>query len=355
MLNPLPENHCLETFAGRETASGLMVYQLIWGKSGACSFAAALEAALAVTDHPYTYTQLMGLSGLAFRVRWYRRTDEPDWCPSSPVGEFREESETLEKATGWRAQNENMMGSDNPRMERFTPDIIASIDAGFPVIGYPENLDVAVLYGYDQSDEDTVFLWEGFHWNEVHRLPATKTGPWIAITKKFADPLPYREALFQALTTQNWRRKVLPDTRTDRKASYLYGSDALQTWRNNIRIAETFSDEQRNKLFFVSWWCFTSLADARHNAASFLNDAAKTVENDARASLQKAASIYGNEGKLLGSVFSTRDAFLGPWSGKSIEDWTAQVRKREQKILTEIEKFDESAAAIIDKALAAMA
>lgn len=48
------------------------------------------------------------------------------------------------------------------------------------------------------------------------------------------------------------------------------------------------------------------------NAASFLNDAAKTVENDARESLQEAASIYGNEAKLLGSVFSTRDAFLGP-------------------------------------------
>lgn len=42
---------------------------LQWGKNRETTFAGALEAAPAVTRHPYTATQLMGFSGLAFRVR----------------------------------------------------------------------------------------------------------------------------------------------------------------------------------------------------------------------------------------------------------------------------------------------
>ncbi|MAF11821.1 hypothetical protein CMK11_15345 [Candidatus Poribacteria bacterium] len=36
------------------------------------TYVGALEAALAVTEHPYDYTHLMGVSGLAFRTRAFR-------------------------------------------------------------------------------------------------------------------------------------------------------------------------------------------------------------------------------------------------------------------------------------------
>ena len=39
------------------------------------TYVGALEAALAVTEHPYDYTHLMGVSGLAFRTRAFR----DDW------------------------------------------------------------------------------------------------------------------------------------------------------------------------------------------------------------------------------------------------------------------------------------
>ncbi len=39
------------------------------------TYVGALEAALAVTEHPYDYTYLMGVSGLAFRTRAFR----DDW------------------------------------------------------------------------------------------------------------------------------------------------------------------------------------------------------------------------------------------------------------------------------------
>ena len=65
---------------------------LAWGKGKECTFAGALEATTAVTAHPEKYSDLMGWSALAFRVRWYHGTNgQPRWCMSSPVGEMPEE------------------------------------------------------------------------------------------------------------------------------------------------------------------------------------------------------------------------------------------------------------------------
>ncbi|MFB3893311.1 MAG: hypothetical protein ACE15C_14960 [Phycisphaerae bacterium] len=64
-------------------------------KGKKCSFAWALESAMAVTKHPFKYSDIMGYSGLAFRVRWY---NGPKFgvCPSCAVGEMAE----VEKALG---------------------------------------------------------------------------------------------------------------------------------------------------------------------------------------------------------------------------------------------------------------
>lgn len=54
------------------------VAPLRWGNSRECTYAGALEAALAVTEHPVSYNDIMGLSGLAFRVRWWASAGEPN-------------------------------------------------------------------------------------------------------------------------------------------------------------------------------------------------------------------------------------------------------------------------------------
>ncbi len=59
--------------------------ELGWGKNRECTFAGAMEAALLVTDRPTSYNDIMGYTGLAFRVRWYHGKSGDRWCPSSPV------------------------------------------------------------------------------------------------------------------------------------------------------------------------------------------------------------------------------------------------------------------------------
>ena len=109
------------------------------------------------------------------------------------------------------------------------------------------------------------------------------------------------------------------------------------------------------KLFFVSWWCFDCLENARHAAARFLNDRVKELQGTARSALAQAAGIYGQMAwKATEECFDEHSVFLGPWSGKSIDDWTEAVRTREQEVLTEMEQADSQARTAIDRALAAI-
>lgn len=48
-----------------------------WGKQIECTYAGAVAAALAVTEHPVSYEEIMGFSGLAFRLRWWLSSTKP--------------------------------------------------------------------------------------------------------------------------------------------------------------------------------------------------------------------------------------------------------------------------------------
>ena len=75
--------------------------KLGWGTRKECTYCGALEAALTLTDHPFDYPTIMGVTGLVFRTRWYQGpADYMRWCPSSCVGEFPEEDEWFRQATG---------------------------------------------------------------------------------------------------------------------------------------------------------------------------------------------------------------------------------------------------------------
>jgi len=330
---------------------------LRWGESGECSFAGALSAALTVTDRPVAYSELMGASGLAFRVRWWRRFDEPNWCPSSPVGEFSEEILTVTDAIGWRVRQQSRMGETEYDMSAFAGEIRDSIDLGRPVVGYGDaDLNVAVCYGYESSGDAMTFLWNAYN-RDAHAVPAAKVGPWLLFLNEPIEPLEARAMLKQALTTPNWRRRRLESWRPQpgQDAAYLYGQEALRQWRQDIAQADGFSPEQQRTLFFVSWWCIDCLVDARRSAVTYLTRHLDVVDAEARGHLGRAAEAYG---RLAQSVahesFEEHRAFLGPWTGRKFEDWSADVRSREADLLAEVASLDASAAAEIDKALVAM-
>jgi len=80
---------------------------------------------------------------------------------------------------------------------------------------------------------------------------------------------------------------------------------------------------------------FDNLEDSRRAAADFLEENATLLDDEPREHLARAAVAYREMHERLCAVFETRDAFLGPWTGRSVEDWSDETRQREVEIIRE--------------------
>ncbi len=341
-ITPMVQEVFNEHKLGEEFARKILdgVPTLGWGKGKHCTFAGALEAATAVTEHPYTYSDVMGFSGLAFRVRWHET-----FCGSCTVGEMEEEITAVSKATGWQLRVK--LGKGGPDMERFTGDIVASVNSGRPVLVYPPDLNVAVAYGYEDAGK-TLMLRDYMKREDQTKLPTTNLGFLLIFLGEHTDGTPPRDAFMKSLriAVHNWQREI----GTEGPGDYWYGKAAFGRWMDDIARADSLAEKEQKKLFFTSWLCLDNIADARKTAVSFLRDRASLLDAAAE-SLNRAAAIYEEEGQTLADIFAAKDAFLGPWSRKSINDWTDSVRKREREILADLSSRESAAIAEIEKAL----
>ena len=69
-------------------------------------------------------------------------------------------------------------------------------------------------------------------------------------------------------------------------------------------------------------------------AEEFLRNHLDVVSGNAQDALARVITIYREEIDLLAPPsFERKEVFFGPWSGKSITDWTPEVRKQEQELL----------------------
>lgn len=340
------EHKLPEEFARRVLEA---VPPLGWGRRKECTFAGALEAALAVTEHPYQYPDLMGFTGLAFRVRWFCGSQRGRWCPSCAVGEMPEEIAAVERATGWPLRVDFLQAKDASNVERLTADIVASINAGRPVLAYEPRHNMDVVFGYEDGGK-MLLLRDYFRADEPLRLPLSELGFLILFLGDRHKALPRRSALIEALriAVRNWRRERFAAG----PGEYWYGDAALAHWIDDLGATKLSKPEKR--LFLeVNWWNFNTMADARDAAVTFLREAAAELGGRYASALRRAADAYQRECDLLGAVFAAKDAFLGPWSGKSIEDWSAAVRRREREILTQAREIEHAAIAEIEKAVPA--
>ncbi|HQF39109.1 MAG TPA: hypothetical protein PK322_08330 [Opitutaceae bacterium] len=316
------------------------VPQLAWGKAKECTFIGALEAALAVTDTPHTYENLMGWSALAFRTRWYHGTTGRRWCPSGPVGESAEELDLLRQAIGWDLPTVSDFGSpDHPRAE-YAAAIVRDIREGRPVLAYDPQLNVAVIFGFE--DEGQILLARDYMSDTpVARLPLEKLGSFLCFLGHRHGGLNARAAVLDGLArgVANWHRSHAPAE----SGRYWYGRAALLKWREDLQHADSLDTETRQLLFFVDWWAFDALADARAAAERFLRRNSEYFLGRQHRHLLQSADLFGEEARLLRRTLAEKQAFLGPWTGKSAEHWTALVREREAALLAHILAFETEA------------
>lgn len=316
---------------------------LRWDSGKNCTFAGALESALSVTPYPYDYTTLMGVSGLAFRTRWWQAHTGKDWCGSSPVGEFPEEIDAIRRATGWqlRVEREFFCQKTQESLERLIPDVIASINSGLPVLAYGvDHLDMTVITGYEDEGR-TVVLQDYYRPDVSVHTPIAKL-PWFLIfPDKHTEPLAIEETVDASLkiARSNWDRSPVADN----SGTYAYGRHALYAWAGDLQQSEAFTDEQRSKLFSVSGWNMGSLLDARQAGVQYLRRQADILPAPARQALLDTADQYAEEVQLLQQAMATDRAFLGPCQGRTIAEWTPGIKQTECEILLHICELEASA------------
>jgi RNA polymerase sigma-70 factor (ECF subfamily) len=318
------------------------VPNLGWGRQRECTFLGALEAALAPTEHPFAYTDMMGWSGMAFRTRWFAGNESgARWCPSCAVGEMEEEIDAVAKATGWPLRAAFVQKEDEAAMAGLTSDFVASINADRPVLAYEPRGNMDVVFGYEEGGK-TLLLRDYFQPDTPLKLAPSELGFLIIFVDEHTRAMPRRDALVMALETavRNWRRVKF----SEGPGAYWYGAAALDRWIADLNEAEQFTPEEKGQLCSVGWWNYSTLHDARMAAVAFLHDNAALLLD-----LARAADLYRKETNLLASAFANRDAFTN-----SADNWTAEMRQRERDILTRARAIEEEAISFLEKALAVL-
>jgi len=313
----------------------------------ACTFAGALEVTLAVTAHPYSYVDIMGLTALAFRVRWSNEDTKTKWCGSCAIGEMPDELTDVGRLTGWALPTDTQFGEDQADTDAIRRKIVTSIDAGRPVMAYASCLEMAVIYGY--ADGGGTLLVSDYRIDQPFRLPAEKIGPLQTYLGDRTEPPSRRDALIEALKTAvvNWRRQRHDGGIEGRE--YFYGDAALHAWLQDLSNADDLPKKKREVFFRLNNWNYRSLKDARAAASAFLEEHASLLGDETRTALGRAAELYQDELDDL----ERREKTHRSWSVESVDAWTDQIRKGQRESLLAVRRKEAEAIAEIEKALAA--
>jgi hypothetical protein len=303
------------------------------------TYCSALFQAMKQSEHPYSYNDLMGLSGLAFRFRYSNGKTKTGFCPSSAIGEMPDEQKALRRRTGWQTRFEWQDAKDDP--EGIRQRIVAAIDAGKPVVCYPPVWNVGLIYGYEDEGR-TLLVSDVLAKEHPSHVPLLKMGPMRETLTEWQQPMPMPQALREALAeaTTNWGRGKHDGGLAGRE--YWYGKAAFDAWIDDLSGYEALSDAEKKGLRAVDGWLYHCLWDARKAAASFLKDWGCVVP-DARGDLAKIAEIYQQETKALEPLVEAkyegdkRDGYLSPGE-----------REQEVKILKRVRDLDGQAIAMIE-------
>ncbi len=325
---------------------------LVWGQSGETTFCGAFTIALKQIGIERSYTELMGDSSLAFRVRWWKPVEGVGSCPASPVGEFHPWCDRAAQSAGVKVAYKVDLDQKTDLSE-YSKSIKTEIDAGRPVLAYITSYDMGLIYGYMEEGK-TVLARDYFVKDEkaFHPLKNTK-GLLGFISKAESTPSPKeraQEAIKNAIA--DWTMSATPFENKGKAGHFLNGDAAYAQWIDDLKSADHFNEEDRNAMFHPSWWTFDVLADARIQAITYLKQIEPLFEAEARSAIAEATAHYSKSVQVLTTSFRDKNVFIGPWTGKKLEDWSGEVRSREAKLLEEARAADNAAIEALKKSAA---
>jgi RNA polymerase sigma factor (sigma-70 family) len=346
-LQPAPGTSSPLASAQSKTITG--VRTLGWNQKKENTFAGSLEAALAATAHPADYPTIMGVSGLAFRVRWFDRPENGGWDGSAPVGTMPHPLEELRRGTGWTLRILWINPKNHPMPDEYMPQIIASLNENIPVVGYEPKMNSGVFYGYEDHGRTLLmndyYVAAGGSRYRVEEVPVN-----FIIPVRWSQPQPPKDTALAAmqLAMRNWYRV---HDMVGSNFRFWYGQTAYEKWMADVQGAAALPGKEYASLFFVHWWNFTSLVDARAAAGKYLRSQQVHFKAETSASMGRAAAYYEEIARTGAETIAAKTIFPGRWTGKSAGDWSENMRTQELALLRRLRDLDAAAISELDEAL----
>jgi hypothetical protein len=327
------------------------VPRLRWGSSPEPTYIGALEAAFRSSVRPLDITALMGDSALAFRVRWATKDGGQAWCGSGPCGEWPEEVNALNAATGYVYDWDPDAPSPMPPEHR--QRITEHIDRGFPILGLGARYDMAVIFGYEDGGRRILLsdYWASEEPSVMSSDDAKSVGMFLT---RVEAPAPRAAAVRAGLTlaVRRWREGIVEADPITGSAHY-YGDAGYEKWISDLERADALTTEQLGNLFFLNGWTYSSLyANRSGHAARYLRAGAEHLPEAARGHIESAAQAYDQMRERLGN-WDTGNPMFGFVKQKKVETWAREVRQSEIALLKDVHELDARAIAAMERALAA--
>lgn len=291
------------------------------------------------------YIDLMGKSGLAFRLQFY----QPDGCPSSPHAccGFDCWKQAL-WACGRRIETFDTGKGDTATLEKARSAIVASIDRGWPVIYASEEAGLVVGY-VDGGQQLLVRPYSP----KAEGYVTTDKWPWqiIVVSPRKAAPPP-KDVLVNSL------RLAVHLWQTPNFEKYASGQAAYAAWAKLLDDDKRFESLDPKALRGVcqaNAFTYGSLEHNRQFAVTYLRSIEAGFSPKAAGHLHKAADFYD---KSHQAIALERPDIKCPWSLfpadlKGGADWTSGMRHTQAAVLREMASLDQQAIAEIQLALQA--
>ena len=308
------------------------------------SIHAAQAAVMRAVGEEVTYEQLVGASGLAFRMQVHK-----DLCPSSPHPFCGTQCVAgSNRMLPWKLKVYEVKPDDAAGVAEARKAVVASIDRGVPV-QYGSEED-GLIVGYQKA---------GAEWLAVHPLAGNgkrfveRKWPWgIAVfTGPKAAVPPARELAMDALK-QAVRMAHTPD---DGKGDYLLGLNAWDYWLGKVEGLIDADEKALKASMMGNSWIYTCLVAHRTVAAGYLRSVSAEFGADSAGHLRAAADLYE---KMATQVLTEKDHCAldvapTPWYLKDGAKWTDAMRRDQITRLTAAVALEKQALAEIELALAA--
>jgi len=324
------------------------------GKVGWAEFPHALVAALGCLGENVDYDFVMGVSGMAFRnVHTPAKGDPPKWFPGDYSLRFITEGPEEPIRRAFEAVGYTFESHPRGTLEEDTKRIVASIDAGRPIIvdGGWDAAEYSLVYGYADGGNTTIGnsafkqKYELENWHEKAKGGSNYRGA-IEIGKKIDAPPPaetYRRAIQFAV--EHAKAGVL-------NGKHL-GLEAYTRRSADLQNPALFPDDDPGRLWFthLCLLCGDMIVGERKSAAAFLRNACEVLPEQ-RPHLERAAELY----EQVATVQVGRlNALVPPNQSKESQEMllNAETRKAYADILLEMRDLEAEAIRELEKVLAA--